>query len=211
MKKLMKKVFLIVSIFALNNFSAQTQLSVKAHLIVPSSSSNWSDINKAMLNTYSESGKNSMGYNIGLSAKAKLPGNSFFLMPEVYYTEFKNEFVEPTYNTKLAANTKRIDVPIVLGTNIFENYFSVFAGPVAQFNLKSNDTFNDIIIKKNNAQFNLGYQIGAEISVEKIIISGRYEGSFSKDERQFINNSTGTEINYTNSQNVLYLGLGYIF
>ncbi|MBS1572511.1 MAG: hypothetical protein JST62_08980 [Bacteroidetes bacterium] len=207
----MKKVFLAVSIIVLNSLSAQTQLSVKAHLIVPTSSSNWSDINKAMLTTYSESGKNSMGYNIGLSAKTKLPGNSFFLMPEVYYTEYKNEFVEPSYNTNLVANTKRIDVPVLLGANIFENYFSVFVGPIAHINLKSNDTFNDIVISKNNTQFNLGYQIGAEISIEKIIISGRYEGSFSKDDRQFINNSTGTEINYTNSQNVLYLGLGYIF
>lgn len=207
----MKKSLLILSIFAFQFCFSQINFSVKAHLLVPTSTGNWSGINQALHNTYNENGKNNVGYNLGLSCKIPLVGTGFFVMPEVYYTSLKNEFNDPNYNTTIAANTNRIDVPLLVGANVIGQYFGVYAGPVLEFNLKDNASYNDFISLKNSKEMNVGYQIGAQITLDKIIISGRFEGSFSNDERAFINSRTNNEIEYTQSQKILYIGLGYKF
>jgi hypothetical protein len=156
-----------------------------------------------------QNGKNSVGYNVGLSGKFSL-ATRFFIMPEVYYTEFNNEFTVNSTHTTLVAKNKRVDVPLLAGMDVVNQYFAVFAGPVAIFKLKNNSTFNDYQ-EITTKDFTVGYQLGGQISIEKFIISGRYQGSFSRDERNYINQQTNQNIQYDNSPNLLLLGLGYQF
>lgn len=205
----MKKLSLFLALLGFSFSFAQVGVAVKAHLLLPTSSSSWKDISNTISNTYHEEGKNRLGYNVGLSLKLPLL-SSYFLMPEVYYAEFKNEFTEKNSNTQLEAKNKRIEVPVLLGMNLLDQYLGVYAGPVAVFNMNKDSWHNNFqeIQKKN---FTMGYQFGAQIGIQKLIISGRYQGSFSKDQRKFINGVTGHEIEYDNSPNMLLLGLGYKF
>ena len=206
----MKKTALLVGIILSQSIYSQVKISAKAHLAFPTTSSSWSDIQATIGNTFNEKGENKMGYNVGLSSKIALPANSFFLMPEVYYTELNNTFTLAKNNTVLEAKTKRIDVPILVGIDLVKEYIGVFAGPVAIFNLNKENWYNDFY-ETSAKKFVLGYQLGAQITIEKIIISGRYEGAFSKEERNFINQQTGQNIQYDNSPSTLLLGLGYQF
>ncbi|MBL1221379.1 porin family protein [Chryseobacterium sp. L7] len=203
----MKKVFSIaligVSMFA----SAQISLAGKANLIFPTGSPSWKNIKGTVNDAIEGTGKNNVGFNVGLSLKVGLPA-AFYVMPEVYYTNFKNEFT--TENTTFDVKSSRIDVPLLLGHNVLGNMLSVYAGPVASYNLSTDNTYNDF---KENAKndFTVGYQFGAQLEIKKLLINARYEGSFSKDERNFINKVSGAEVRYDNRPNLFLVGVGYRF
>lgn len=86
----------------------------------------------------------------------------------------------------------------------------MYAGPVALFKLKNNKWYNDFE-EFNTKKFALGYQLGAQLTIKNLIVSGRYEGAFNREERNFINQQTGQDIVYDNSPSLLFLGLGYQF
>ena len=67
--------------------------------------------------------------------------------------------------------------------------------------------------KVDAKEFTVGYQIGVQSEIKKVILSARYEGAFSKDQRKFINDVAGSsqEINYDNRSSLFLLGLGYKF
>ena len=166
--------------------SAQVKLSGRANLLFKTDKPTWENISNTTTGAYNESGKNNAGFNFGLSAKVNLP-LSLFLMPEIYYTTLKSEFTEPISNTTLEVKSNRVDVPVLLGYNVLGDTFGVFAGPVASYNLSTDNQFNDF---KENAKndFTVGYQFGAQVQLQKFIINGRYEGAFTDDQRDFINN-----------------------
>jgi len=205
----MKKVFSIaligISMFA----TAQISLAGKANLIFPTGSPTWKNISGTVNNAIENKGSNNVGFNVGLSAKVSLP-TSFFLMPELYYTHFKNEFTDPVSNTSFDVKSNRIDLPVLLGHNVLGNTLGVFVGPVASYNLSKDNTFNDFKENvKNN--FTVGYQFGAQLEIKKLIVNAKYEGAFSKDTRNFINKVSGEEIRYDNRPNLFMVGLGYKF
>lgn len=205
----MKKVFSIaligISMFA----SAQISLAGKANLIFPTGSPTWKNISGTVNNAIENKGSNNVGFNVGLSLKVNLP-TSFFLMPELYYTHFKNEFTDPVSNTSFDVKSNRIDLPVLLGHNVLGNTLGVFVGPVASYNLSKDNTFNDFKENvKNN--FTVGYQFGAQLEIKKLIVNAKYEGAFSKDTRNFINKVSGEEIRYDNRPNLFMVGLGYKF
>lgn len=189
--------------------SAQVKLSGRANLLFKTDKPTWENISNTTTGAYNESGKNNAGFNFGLSAKVNLP-LSLFLMPEIYYTTLKSEFTEPISNTTLEVKSNRVDVPVLLGYNVLGDTFGVFAGPVASYNLSTDNQFNDF---KENAKndFTVGYQFGAQVQLQKFIINGRYEGAFTDDERDFINNNTNQTIRYDSRPSMLILGLGYQF
>jgi len=203
----MKKVFSIALVGFSMWASAQISLAGKANLIFPTGSPSWSNIKGTVNDAIDGTGKNNVGFNVGLSLKVGLP-TSFFLMPEVYYTHFKNEFT--TQNTTFDVKSNRIDVPVLLGYNLFGNMLGVFVGPVGSFNLSKDNTYNDF---KENAKndFTVGYQFGAQLEIKKLIVNAKYEGAFSKDERNFINRVTCSEIRYDNRPNLFMVGVGYKF
>jgi opacity protein-like surface antigen len=205
----MKKVFSIALLSFAMFASAQISLAAKANLLFPTGSPSWKNISSTATSAIDNKGKNNAGFNAGLSLKVSLP-MSFYVMPEIYYTTFKNEFTDPTSNTTFDVKSNRIDVPLLLGHNVLGNMLSVFVGPVATYNLSKEDTFNDF---KENARdnFTVGYQFGAQVEIKKFIINAKYEGAFSKDERNFINKVSGEEIRYDNRPNLFMVGLGYKF
>ncbi|WP_332033645.1 outer membrane beta-barrel protein [Kaistella sp.] len=203
--KILSIALLGATIFA----SAQVKLSGRANLLFKTDKPTWENISNTATGAYNDSGKNNAGFNFGLSAKVNLP-LSLFLMPEIYYTTLKSEFTEPISNTTLEVKSNRVDVPVLLGYNVLGDTFGVFAGPVASYNLSTDNQFNDF---KENAKndFTVGYQFGAQVQLQKFIINGRYEGAFTDDQRDFINNNTNQTIRYDSRPSMLILGLGYQF
>ncbi|AZA48085.1 hypothetical protein EG346_07710 [Chryseobacterium carnipullorum] len=203
MKKVLSIALIGFSMFA----SAQISLAGKANLIFPTGSPSWTNIKGTVNEAIEGTGKNNAGFNVGLSLKVGLPG-SFYVMPELYYTHFKNEFT--TENTTFDVKSNRLDMPVLLGHNVLGNMLGVFVGPVASYNLSKDNTYNDFKENvKNN--FTVGYQFGAQLEIKKLIVNARYEGSFSKDERNFINKVSGSEIRYDNRPNLFLVGVGYRF
>ncbi|KPE51417.1 outer membrane beta-barrel protein [Chryseobacterium indologenes] len=203
----MKKVLSIALIGFSMLASAQISLAGKANLIFPTGSPSWKNIKGTVNDAIDGTGKNNAGFNVGLSLKVGLP-TSLFVMPELYYTHFKNEFT--TENTTFDVKSNRIDMPVLLGYNVLGNMLGVYVGPVASYNLSTDNTYNDF---KENAKnnFTVGYQFGAQLEIKKLIVNARYEGAFSKDERNFINKVSGSEIRYDNRPNLFMVGLGYKF
>ncbi|KXH83584.1 outer membrane beta-barrel protein [Chryseobacterium kwangjuense] len=203
MKKILSIALIGFSMFA----SAQISLAGKANLIFPTGSPSWKNIKGTVNDAIEGTGKNNAGFNVGLSLKVNLPA-AFYVMPEVYYTHFKNEFT--TENTTFDVKSNRIDVPLLLGHKVLGDMLSIYAGPVASYNLSTDNTYNDF---KENAKndFTVGYQFGAQLEIKKFLINARYEGSFSKDERNFINKVSGAEVRYDNRPNLFLVGIGYRF
>lgn len=203
MKKILSTAFIGFSLMA----TAQISLAAKANVIFPTGSPSWQNIKGTVNQAIEGEGKNNAGFNVGLSLKVGLP-TSFFLMPELYYTNFKNEFTAA--NTSFDIKSSRLDLPVLLGYNVLGNTVGVFVGPVASYNLSKEDTFNDF---RENARdnFTVGYQFGAQVEISKLILNAKYEGAFSKDSRNFINRVSGEEIRYDNRPNLFMVGVGYKF
>jgi hypothetical protein len=186
---------------------AQVNLGVKANLLYRSDSPSWTTIKNGTTTVFNEKGKNSVGYNFGLSAKIDTP-LGIFLQPEIYYTTFKNK--NTIDNTTIEVKSNRVDVPVLVGYNILGKMLGIYAGPVASYNLSTDNQWNDF---KENAtkDFTVGYQFGAQATISKLVFSARYEGAFSKDQREFIDNNTNTTVRYDGRPNLLMFGIGYNF
>ncbi len=205
----MTKIFSIVLLAASFSSFAQVKLSAKTNLLFKTDKPTWESIKGSAVTAYNESGKNNVGFNVGLSAKVNLPA-SLFLMPEIYYTSFKTDFEVPNTNTNIEVKSNRVDLPVLVGYNVLGDNLGLFIGPVASYNLSKDNQFNDF---KENAtkEFTLGYQFGAQVQIQKLIINGRYEGAFTKDQRDFINNNTNETIRYDSRPSLFMVGLGYQF
>lgn len=212
MKKLISAALIGFSVFA----SAQISLAAKANVAIPTSSASWKNFKTAASNTVEQKGKNITGFNIGLSLKIDLP-TALYLMPEIYYTNFSNEVtVQNDVNsaqTTIKAKNSRVDIPVLVGVNVLGDLLSAYAGPVGSFNLAKSDDFDNFLQKVDAKEFTVGYQLGVQSEIKKIILSARYEGAFSKDQRKFINNVAGSnqEIDYDNRSSLFLLGVGYKF
>ncbi|MCD0477145.1 MULTISPECIES: outer membrane beta-barrel protein [Chryseobacterium] len=212
MKKLISAALIGFSVFA----SAQISLAAKANAVIPTSSASWKNLKSAATNAVEQKGKNITGFNVGLSLKIDLP-TALYLMPEIYYTNFSNEVtVQNDVNaaqTTIKAKNSRVDIPVLVGVNVLGNLLSAYAGPVGSFNLAKSDNFDNFVQKVDAKEFTVGYQLGVQSEIKKLILTARYEGAFSKDQRKFINNVAGSsqEINYDNRSSLFLLGLGYKF
>lgn len=212
MKKLISAALIGFSVFA----SAQISLAAKANAVIPTSSASWKNLRSAATNAVEQKGKNITGFNVGLSLKIDLP-TALYLMPEIYYTNFSNEVtVQNDVNaaqTTIKAKNSRVDIPVLVGVNVLGNLLSAYAGPVGSFNLAKSDNFDNFVQKVDAKEFTVGYQLGVQSEIKKLILTARYEGAFSKDQRKFINNiaESSQEINYDNRSSLFLLGLGYKF
>ena len=67
--------------------------------------------------------------------------------------------------------------------------------------------------KTENAknEFTVGYQFGAQVQFQKLIVNARYEGAFTEDQRNFINTTTNETIRYDSRPGLFIVGLGYEF
>ncbi len=205
----MKKILSIALIGCSMFVSAQISLAGKANILFPTGSPSWKNTASTASAAIENRGDNNVGFNLGLSLKVNLP-MAFFLMPEVYYTTFKNEFTDSVHNTTFDIKNNRIDVPVLVGHKVLGDMLGVFIGPVASYNLSKEDTFNDF---RENARdnFTVGYQFGAQLEIKKFLVNAKYEGAFSKDQRSFINTVSGESVLYDNRPNLFMVGVGYKF
>lgn len=212
MKKIISIALLSFSVFA----SAQISLAAKANVLIPTSSASWKNLKTAATSAVEQKGKNITGFNAGLSLKIDLP-TALYLMPEIYYTNFSNEVTVAndinTEATTIKAKSSRVDIPVLVGVNVLGDLLSAYAGPVGSFNLSKGDNFGSFVQKVDTKEFTVGYQLGFQSEIKKVILSAKYEGAFSKDQRKFINNIAGSsqEINYDNRTSLFMLGVGYKF
>ena len=210
MKKLISTIGVLASVFAYS----QVTVGLRANALLNTSSASWDNFKGAVNTAVDSKGDNATGFNVGLAFKVDFPISGWFVMPEVYYTSFKNT-VETTNDVELEAKSNRIDVPVLVGHNLLLGKLAAFAGPVASYNLSKDNTFGDF--KENGTkEFTVGYQIGAQATLSKFVINARYEGAFSKDSRKFINAGAGdagseTEIRYDNRPSMFIVGIGYNF
>lgn len=212
MKKIISAALIGFSVFA----SAQISLAAKANVLIPTSSASWKNFKTAATDVMEQEGKNITGFNAGLSMKIDLP-TALYVMPEIYYTNFSNEVtVQNDANanqTTIKAKSSRIDIPVLVGVNVLGDLLSAYVGPVGSFNLTKDDNFGSFVQQVNAKEFTVGYQLGVQSEIKSLILSARYEGAFSKDQRKFINNVSGSdqEVYYDNRPGFFMLGLGYKF
>lgn len=207
----MKKAFAALAIAASSLMMAQISFGLRSNVLFNASSPSWKHLKNNISEAVESKGKNLTGFNIGLSAKIDLPLTSFYVMPELYYTYFGSKTT--VGDVELKAKSNRIDIPVLLGYNILGSYASVFAGPVGSYDLAQEGVFKNF---KENAtkNFTVGYQLGANVKISKIIFNARYEGAFSKDERKFIKTISGGAdeiVKYDNRPSLFSLGIGYQF
>ena len=205
MKKLLSISLLCASMIV---FSQNIKFGVKANVIYNASKPEWKQLVGAAEQLIADQGKSSVGYNIGMSLKVDLPITSLFLMPELYYTTFKSS--TNFNNVELTAKSNRVDLPVLLGYNILGDKLGIFAGPVASYNLSTDNQFADF---KENAtkEFTIGYQLGAQVMISNLILNARYEGAFSKDQREFINSNLNQTLRYDSRPSLFLIGAGVKF
>lgn len=193
---------------SLMSFS-QVTFGVKANLLYKTEKPTWTNIKTSTNTVIVDQGKNSAGFNIGLSAKIDTPFG-IFVQPELYYTTFSSKYTDPNTETTIEVKNNRADLPVLLGYNILGKTLGIYAGPVASYNLSTDNQWKDF---KENAtkQFTVGYQLGAQLTISKLVLSGRYEGAFSNDNRRYINAVTNQEVKYDSRQSLLLFGLGFNF
>ncbi len=210
MKKLISTIGVLASVFAYS----QVTFGVRANALFNTSSASWDNLKGTVNTAVEEKGDNATGFNVGLAAKIDFPVGGWFVMPEIYYTSFKNT-VETTGDVELEAKSNRIDVPVLLGHNFLLGKLAAFVGPVASYNLSTDNSYADF--KENGTkEFTLGYQIGAQATLSDFVLNARYEGAFSKDSRKYVSAGADafgntTEIRYDNRPSMFILGVGYNF
>jgi len=206
-----KKLISVMTLFLGMMAYSQVTVGLRTNALINTSSASWENFKGAAVDS---KGDNATGFNVGLAFKVDFPVSGWFVMPEVYYTSFKNT-VETTTDVELEAKSNRIDVPVLVGHNFLLGKLAAFVGPVASYNLSKDNTFGDF--KENGTkEFTVGYQFGAQATLSKFVVNARYEGAFSKDSRKFINAGAGvagseTEIRYDNRPSMFILGIGYNF
>lgn len=210
--KQIKKIISTVLVSASLMSFAQVTFGVKANMLYQSDKPTWTNIQNGATTVYNDKGKNSVGYNAGISLKVDTP-LGIFIQPELYYTTFSKELTDTATNTTIKIKNNRADLPVLVGYNVLGKTLGIYAGPVASYNLSTDNQYNDF---KENAtkQFTLGYQFGAQLTVSKLVVSARYEGAFSKDQREFINTNASSvvdEIRYDSRPSLLLFGLGLNF
>lgn len=201
---------LLLTAMSLFVFS-QISLGMKSHLLFQTGQPTWTNIKNNTNTIITNNGKNSTGFNIGLFARMSTP-LGVFIQPELYYTSLHNQFTvsENSTSTTIEAKNNRIDLPILVGYNLLGKLFGIYAGPVASYNLSTKNQWNNF---KENAtrQFTVGYQLGAQAQISKLVFSARYEGAVGDKSRSFINATANQEVRYDNRPSLLLLGLGYQF
>lgn len=205
MNKFFCTLITLSSLFA----NAQILVSAKANLLFPTDAPTWSNVSGTALQAYETNGKTNIGFNVGLSLKVNLI-KELFVMPELYFTTLNNKHTDPFSNTTITAKTNRADLPILVGYDIWKDNLGVFAGPVASYNLNTEKKYNDFVENAKN-KFTLGYQFGVQLKIRNLIFSGRYEDSFTDDQRDFINDVTNQTIRYDDRSAMFLAGVGYAF
>lgn len=163
-----------------------------------------SELNETAQTIWKNSGDNNIGWHAGVFTRLSFA--NFYLQPELYYSNFKSDFVD-SQNNSFDIKNQRLDIPILIGTKIIK-ILRVNAGPVFSANIK--DRASEL---KNisSGDFSIGGQLGTGIDLFNFTFDARYEFAFSKAEGKFFNQVTGNSVRYDKRPSMLVLSIGYIF
>jgi len=230
----MKKIFIMlaIGITVLSKAQLGVNFGIRGNTLVRASSSTWT-AGDSKLNS-----KESMGFNGGIFSKFKIPLIPIFLMPEVYFTQYKSQTTYTSVNLLfgsneviLNANSYRIDIPVLIGYELF-GICGIFAGPVFYNQLRSlnkgvskiqsvgnlssiTDAAKSISYEEEyvSDKTSMGYQFGISIDViPKLTITARYEMASKEDKRKYIETiEKKNEIHYSNKPKFFVLGAGFKF
>ncbi|MGI9525878.1 MAG: outer membrane beta-barrel protein [Weeksellaceae bacterium] len=180
---------------------AQAQIGVKAGLTYNADDG----LYKSVENTYTNKGKGSMGYHVGIYKKFALTG--LYVQPELWYVNYKNEF-ENQAGKDIDVKYKRIDLPISVGTSVLRLGY-VQAGPV--FSYYFDDKINiDEISEIEQTDIAVALQLGAGLSFQNYDIMLRYDFPLGDRETKWLQNSD-YEFVTENSPKLLHVSVGYRF
>lgn len=147
---------------------------------------------------------NKAGFHLGLWSRIHFLG--LYLRPEINYTQLNNSYYNSNADVSTDFKTKKIDVPILLGTKII-GPVHIYAGPSLQYIAKSDfsqSEFNSL----NTNDFSVGLQIGTGVELGRFGLDVRWEKGFSND----LDGKLGdTNINVDNRPNQIIFGLAYRF
>lgn len=205
--KLSKKLISTLAIFLGIMAYSQVTVGLRANALFNTSSASWKELKGTFNNAIDSKGDNTSGFNAGLAFKIGSPIGGWFVMPEIYYTNFKSK--NTIEGVEVEAKSDRLDIPVMVGHNFLLGKLAAFVGPVASYNLSANKNKNTFVEDAKN-EFTVGYQFGAQATLSKFVVNARYEGAFSKDTRIF-KSVAGQEIRYDNRPSMFILGIGYNF
>ncbi|KEO73323.1 porin family protein [Anditalea andensis] len=192
----MKKLFIaVIALFTLGSVQAQ-EFSIGPKLGISQGNVNVSG------NGYT-SGDSRIGYHLG--GFIRMGGNTFFIQPEVLYTNTGGEISRMDGNNRVtyAASFNRLDVPVMLGLKL-ANIFRIQAGPVANFMLSSElkDNVDNIIDPDYNTS-TIGYQAGIGLDIANLILDLKYEGPLGRTAESI----AGFQTDQRQNQIILSLGI----
>ena len=151
---------------------------------------------------------NKAGFHLGLWSRIHFLG--LYLRPEINYTQLNNSYSNPDENVNTDFKTKKIDIPILLGTKII-GPVHVFVGPSIQYITKSDFSQSEFENITTN-DFSVGLQIGTGLELGRFGLDVRWEKGFSNDLKGDLDNgilNTGIEVD--NRPNQIIFGLSYRF
>lgn len=145
------------------------------------------------------------GFNIGISARYDFV-KEFFANPELYYTHVGNG---------------SLDLPILFGYQLSES-IAIVAGPNFSYAFSENSEDDLIEISTGvltdtysmgniSSKLTFGYQAGLQFFLPNFVISAKYNGSFTGQVVDLINQTTGGELKEEIKTSYVSIGIGYNF
>lgn len=145
---------------------------------------------------------NKAGYHFGLWAKVRLLG--LYVRPEIVYTQLNNSYSSSAENVDTDLKTKKIDVPILIGTKLI-GPLHIYAGPSFQYITKSDFSQSEFENLSTN-DISVGLQIGTGLEIGRLGVDVRWEKGFENDlDGEFLS----TNINVDNRPNQIIFGISY--
>lgn len=206
MKKLVLTVLTLPFFFSISN--AQVDIGLKGGVnynFGGDFKELFSDVGDNAINIVRTGADNKTGFHLGLWTRFHFAG--LYLRPEISYTELNNAYDNKNVsinniNTKFS--TKKLDIPILLGTKII-GPVHIYGGPSVQYILNSKFSADEITQIKTD-DISIGLQLGTGIELGNFGIDVRWEKGFSNDlDGEFLN----TDIKVDNRPNQIIFGLSY--
>lgn len=189
----------MVIFFAANVHAQSIEAGVKAGINVSSLSKapNLGDANSTT------------GFVFGGFVRTSAAG--FFIQPEILLTQRRGVFTDDSSKLTVTNTLTYIDVPLLFGYKAAVFRFS--AGPNFQFLMGANQDAPALLKDPNFSKDNfnaatVGFQLGVGVSLGKINLDARYDGSIG-DLGKTITTKAGQQVNYSTRANMFQLTLGY--
>jgi hypothetical protein len=200
MKKVILSILLFISIiFSVN---AQMDFGIKAGVNYDFSG-DIKDLGTSIESTADDinhGADSKMGYHLGVWSKFEFL--SIFLKPELVYTQIEKEYTSLSSET---IKTKKIDVPIVLGTKVLGPLY-IFGGPAFQYILEND--FSVRTSEVNIKDFTVGLNIGAGVELGKLGLEVRWEKGLTQDDKaKIVSNINNNNFEIDNRPNQLIFSL----